>query len=81
MKKEVIIKRLARIKYLYKIGLEQSAQVETLVGFSVLAFHDAAEMFLILAAEEKNKRIQDHFMDYWEAFLISLSYSHVDRKL
>ena len=65
MKKEVIIKRLTRIKYLYTIGIEQSMQVEAFAGFSILAFHDAAEMFLVLAAEKKNKKIQEHFMDYW----------------
>ena len=48
--KEIIIRRLATIKYLYNIGIQQSRQVETVAGFSILTFHDCAEMFLILVA-------------------------------
>jgi len=37
--KEIIISRLAVIKHLYQIGLEQSKQVETVAAFSILPFH------------------------------------------
>lgn len=71
----IIINRLAKIKYLYKIGIEQSMQVGAFAGFSILSFHDCAEMFLLLVLEDKgdprpqsdwNKNIQ--FMKYWEWF-------------
>lgn len=67
--KEIIIRRLATIKYLYNIGIQQSRQVETVAGFSILTFHDCAEMFLILVAEAKNDQSERwHFMDYWEKY-------------
>lgn len=75
MDKAIIISRLAKIKYLYKIGIEQSKQVNALAGFSLLAFHDSAEMFLLLVLEEKgdprpkNKRSEKiSFMGFWDLF-------------
>ena len=71
----IIINRLAKIKYLYKTGIEQSKQVGTFAGFSILSFHDSAEMFLLLVLEEKgdprprnerNKEIA--FMKYWDYY-------------
>jgi hypothetical protein len=73
--KSIIVKRLALIKYLYRIGIEQSRQAGMFAGFSILTFHDSAEMFLLLVLEDKgdprpqkerNKNIQ--FMQYWEYF-------------
>ena len=43
--KSFIVKRLALIKYLYRIGIEQSRQAGMFAGFSILTFHDSAEMF------------------------------------
>lgn len=77
LSQEIIVKRLAKIKYLYKIGIEQSLQVGTFAGFSVLAFHDCAEMFLLLVLEDKGdprpkeeqkKKKKISFMDYWDIF-------------
>jgi len=66
LNKELIIKRLALIKHLYKLGLEQSKQVETLSAFSILSFHDSIEMFLKLIAEHQNiKSDKFSFLDYW----------------
>ena len=48
---ELIIRRLAIIKYLFNLGVQQSMQAETVAGFSILTFHDCAEMFLLLVAE------------------------------
>lgn len=63
---ELIIKRLALIKHLYKLGLEQSRQVETLASFSILSFHDSIEMCLKLIAEHKSiKSDSFSFLDYW----------------
>ncbi len=64
---DLLIKRLALIKYLYKIGLNQSEQFETLAGFSILSFHDSIEMFLKLLTEHKNiKSEKFNFIEYWE---------------
>lgn len=67
--KDIIIRRLAAIKYLYNTGIQQSMQVETVAGFSILTFHDCAEMFLILVAENKNNHCEDwSFMKYWDKY-------------
>lgn len=63
--KEIIVRRLAIIKYLYNLGVQQSMQVDTVAGFSILSFHDCAEMFLLLVAENKGMRGENVFMDYW----------------
>lgn len=64
--REIILKRLAIIKHLYKIGLQQSKQVETVAAFSILSFHDSVEMFLKFLAENKNiKSEKFNFIEYW----------------
>jgi hypothetical protein len=65
---EIIIRRLAIIKYLYKIGIQQSMQVESVAGFSILTFHDCIEMFLLLVAEHNNVKAEYEFMNYWDTF-------------
>lgn len=66
---EIIIRRLALIKYLYKIGEQQSKQVEMIAGFSILAFHDCIEMFLLLVAEHNDIKSDSlSFMSYWDKF-------------
>lgn len=67
--KEIIVRRLAIVKYLYSIGVQQSLQVETVSGFSVLAFHDCAEMFLLLVAENKGDNVSNmSFMGFWDKY-------------
>lgn len=66
LNREIIVKRLALIKHLYKIGLEQSRQFETIASFSILSLHDSIEMFLKLLAEHKNHKSENFsFLDYW----------------
>lgn len=65
MKQEVTTRRLVLIKYLYKTAFEQSKQSESFAGFSILSFHDCVEMLLILIAEKKRKKKQEHFLGYW----------------
>lgn len=67
---KIIINRLAKIKYLYKIGIEQSMQEGTFAGFSLLSFHDCAEMFLLLVAEEHGDKIEENmpFMGFWNKY-------------
>jgi hypothetical protein len=64
---ENIIRRLAYIKYFYKLAVEQSQKPEPLSSASILQFHDSIELFLQLAAEYldvgKNKI---EFMQYWD---------------
>lgn len=61
-----LIKRLVLIKYLYLIAKEQSKQFGTFSAFSILAFHDCVEMLLILIVQQKNGKIQNHFLEYWK---------------
>lgn len=65
---DVEVKRLAFIRYLYKVGIEQSYQPEPLNAISLLSFHDAAELFLQMASEhlDVTKDVQK-FMEYWDA--------------
>ncbi len=66
LNKELILKRLALIKYLYKKGIEQSYQSETIAAFSILNLHDSIEMFLKLLAEFKDiKSDKFSFIQYW----------------
>ncbi|MFA6248918.1 MAG: hypothetical protein WC615_18385 [Mucilaginibacter sp.] len=63
---EIVIKRLALIKQLQKIGIEQTNLSETIASFSILSFHDSIEMFLKLLAEYKNIKSDNfNFLDYW----------------
>lgn len=64
--KELIIKRLALIKYLYRTGIEQSKLVETVAFVSILTFHNSIEMFLKLLSEHLDIRSDNFsFLDYW----------------
>jgi hypothetical protein len=66
MDKEILLKRLSLIKYLYKQGVEISNRPETIAFHSILLFHDSVEMFLKLAATYKNMRSDKFsFMEYW----------------
>ncbi len=66
LNRDIIIKRLALIKFLYKIGIEQSKQSETIASFSILSLHDSIEMYLKLLAEHLNiKSEKFNFIDYW----------------
>lgn len=60
------MRRLAFVRYLYGLGVEQSRRPEPLAAASILTFHDSIELFLQLAAEHLNvskKRIE--FEEYW----------------
>jgi hypothetical protein len=62
-----IMKRLAFIRLLYQQGVDQSSLPEPLTFTSVLAFHDAVELFLVLAGEHLGANPPEHlpFMKYW----------------
>lgn len=47
-----VVKRLAFIRFLYSQGVEQAGRPQPLASTALLSFHDAAEMLLLLAAEQ-----------------------------
>lgn len=53
-----IIRRLAFIKYLYRIGIQQSEAAEPFASAALLTFHDAAELFLQLSAEHTDADVK-----------------------
>lgn len=65
---QIITRRLTLIKYLYSQGVEQSKKAETIAGFSLMQFHDAVEMFLLLAAENHGEKgyLKWDFMQFWQ---------------
>jgi len=64
---ESVIKRLAFIKCLYKVAVEQSERPEPLCSASILTFHDAIELCLQLASEYLDVgKAQPSFMEYWD---------------
>lgn len=62
-----VMQRLAFIKYMVTLALEQSHQAEPLSAISILMFHDSVELFLRLAAEHANVDGKDKsdFMQYF----------------
>lgn len=61
------MQRLAFIRHLYKAAVTQSYAPSPMKCASVLALHDAVELFLQLAAERLNVASEKiNFMDYWE---------------
>lgn len=64
---ENVAKRLAFIRYLYDEAVRQPEKAEPMCSASVLGFHDAAELFLVLACEHKDVGKKNMpFMAYWE---------------
>lgn len=68
MNTEIILKRLAIIKHLFNLGVEQTQRSENLSNFSILNFHDSVEMFLKLYSEFKNETESFSFPKYWDKF-------------
>ncbi|MES2573948.1 MAG: hypothetical protein V4572_03315 [Bacteroidota bacterium] len=68
MNNEILLRRLSIIKLLFKSGLEQSKQSESISFFSILSFHDSIEMFLKLACEYKQIKSEKlSFIEYWDS--------------
>jgi hypothetical protein len=61
------VRRLAFIRFLYGQGLEQAARPQPLAAAALLSFHDAVEMFLLLAAEHLGVSLDRNttFDGYW----------------
>lgn len=63
----ITIKRLAFIKYLLNIGIEQSKAPSPLNGISILSLHDSIELFLELSTEYLDQgKAKIEFMEYWD---------------
>jgi len=81
LNKDTIIKRLAFIKYLYRLAVEQSKRPEPLCSASILTFHDAIELFLQLASEHLDVGKKDpSFMEYWDLISQRLSNQELTQK-
>jgi hypothetical protein len=66
MQKDIILKRLAFIKYLFQQANDQANLSEPMCLTSLLIYHDAVELFLQLSAEQFNVNTKNfHFQDYW----------------
>ncbi|MEE6260964.1 hypothetical protein [Plantactinospora sonchi] len=61
-------RRLAYIRYLHQVALQQARLPEPLSSTSILMLHDAVESFLLLAAEHFGVTPPREFEKYWEAF-------------
>jgi hypothetical protein len=65
-------RRLAFVRYLYGLGVDQSHKPEPFAAVAVLTFHDACEMFLQIAAEHNSvasdKQRSPDFLEYWPLF-------------
>jgi len=62
------VQRLAFIKHLFNVAVEQSRQPDPLAAASVLTFHDSIELFLHLACEYLNVNLKTYtpFMGYFD---------------
>jgi hypothetical protein len=62
------MRRLAFIRYLYNIAIEQSRQPEPMASASILTFHDSVELFLQLVCEQQKINSSNivSFMQFWE---------------
>jgi hypothetical protein len=71
MERSQILKRLALIKHLFKAGEKQAKLAGEISSFSLLQFHDAIEMLLILCSEVLNKKPSQNLLDYWKVLELS----------
>ena len=65
MTPDVILRRLNLIKNLFKQGLRQGAEPETIAYTAVLSMHDAIDMFMNLAAEKVGLKKGGFMMQYF----------------
>ncbi len=66
MTEEIIVKRLALIKYIYSVGIKQSQMHEANAWISILSFHDSIDMFMNLAAEKKGLKDMGSLMAHFK---------------
>ncbi|MEU7755712.1 hypothetical protein AB0B57_26890 [Micromonospora sp. NPDC049101] len=61
-----VLRRLAFIRYLHTLGIEQARLPVPLSSASLLMLHDAVEGFLILATDRLGAKASPNFEKYWE---------------
>jgi hypothetical protein len=63
---EILVKRLAFIRYVYEFAIYQSRLAGLRQATSILAFHDAVEMALVLGLQHHEVRLKGQsFAQYW----------------
>ncbi|MBN2330242.1 MAG: hypothetical protein JXC85_00330 [Candidatus Aenigmarchaeota archaeon] len=73
MQRDLILRRLAFIKYLFNQANGQALLAEPMNTSSLLTFHDAIELFLQLSAEKFNiKKEELSFMNCWDKLKVEL---------
>lgn len=63
---ESFIKRLAFVRHIYTIAVEQSYRPEPMNAASLLTFHDSVEFFMHLACEHCDVKPPSDFLSYWD---------------
>lgn len=67
------VRRLAFVKFLYSLGLNQSKAAEPYCSASLLTFHNSVELYLQVACEFVDAGGQQpNFMQYWELIAAKL---------
>jgi len=75
------VSRLAFIRFLFNLAVEQSKKPEPLSSASILTFHDAIELFLELGSECWNVGKRDvEFLEYWDLLGKKLSPNELGQK-
>jgi hypothetical protein len=62
-----VVRRLAYIRYLHSLGIEQARLPDPMSSAALLMFHDAVESFLLMAGEHLGAPSIHEFEKYWEA--------------
>ncbi len=62
-----IVERLGYIRFLHQNGIDQARRPHPMSSAAILSFHDAAELFYILALGHKGVQVNPKtpFEDYW----------------
>lgn len=64
---EELLRRLAFIRYLFLLGVEQSTKPEPVCNIAILSFHDSIELFLALTCEHfEVNATKAEFMGYFD---------------
>lgn len=61
-----VVRRLAYIRYLHSLGIEQARLPDPMSSAALLMFHDAAESFLLTAGEHLGAPSIYEFEKYWD---------------
>ncbi|MCX5996821.1 MAG: hypothetical protein NTV42_04215, partial [Chloroflexi bacterium] len=77
------MQRLALIKFLSGVAIEQSQRPEPLCSIAILTFHDAIELFLQLSCEHLDismSKSKIGFLEYWELIAPKVSTGELTQK-